>query len=141
MFFIPNHPSFQLINPSKSDIGRMSKKILDKINKIVILETNVNQWKNRNSVISWFKRLQNGNRLSFVNFDVQSYCPFISENLFQEATNFAKDIVELSDTELLIVMQTRKTLFSIMTYHGLNIQEIRNLTCQWVHMMVQRSAN
>ena len=29
----PNNPSFGLINPSKSDIRRISKKILDKINQ------------------------------------------------------------------------------------------------------------
>ena len=29
----PNNPSFRLINPSKSDIRRISKKILDKINQ------------------------------------------------------------------------------------------------------------
>ena len=46
-----NYPSFRLINPSKSDIGRISKKILDKRNKIIILNTNANQWKNTNSVI------------------------------------------------------------------------------------------
>ena len=28
----PYNPSFRLINPSRSDIGRISKKILDKIN-------------------------------------------------------------------------------------------------------------
>ena len=106
----PNHPSFRLINPSKSDIGRISKKILDKINKIVILETNVNQWKNTNSVISWFKQLRDKNRLSFVNFDVESFYPSITENLFQEAINFAKNIVDISNTELSIVMQARKTL-------------------------------
>ena len=32
----PNNQSFILINSSKSDIGRISKKILDKINQRVI---------------------------------------------------------------------------------------------------------
>ena len=47
----------------KLDIGRISKKILDKRNKIIILNTNANQWKNTNSVIYWFKQLQYKNRL------------------------------------------------------------------------------
>ena len=46
--------------------------------------------KNTNSVISWFKQLQDKNRLSFVNFDAESFYLSISENLFQEAIKFAK---------------------------------------------------
>ena len=80
------------------------------LNKIIILGTNVNQWKNTNSVISWFKQLQDKSRLSFVSFDVETFYPFITENLFQEAINFAKDTVDISNTELSIVMQARKTL-------------------------------
>ena len=85
----PNHPSFRLINPSKSDIGRISKKILDKINQRVIQETKVNQWKNTNTVIAWFKSLPDKSCLSFVNFDIESFYPSISLNLFQQAIDFA----------------------------------------------------
>ena len=53
----PNNPSFRLINPSKSNIGKISKKILDKINQKVIQETKVNQWKNTNAVIAWFSKV------------------------------------------------------------------------------------
>ena len=50
---------FRLINPSKSDKGKISKNLLDKINKILILNANVNQWKNSTTVINWFKNLAN----------------------------------------------------------------------------------
>ena len=39
----PHKLSFRLTNPSKSDIGKISKNLLDKINKILILNTNINQ--------------------------------------------------------------------------------------------------
>ena len=39
----PNKISCRLINPLKSDIGRISKQILDKINLKLILDTKVNQ--------------------------------------------------------------------------------------------------
>ena len=39
----PNSPSFRLINPSKSHIGKISKHILDKINKSLLSNTKVNQ--------------------------------------------------------------------------------------------------
>ena len=74
----PNNPSFRLINPSKSDIGRVNK-ILDKIN----------QWKNTNTVIAWFKSLPDKRGLSFVNFDIESFYLSISLNLFWQAIDFA----------------------------------------------------
>ena len=47
--------SLRLISPSNSDIGKVSKNLLGKINKILILNTNENQWKNNTTVIDWFK--------------------------------------------------------------------------------------
>ena len=47
----PHKLSFGLINPSKFDIGKISKKLLEKIKKILILNTNVNQSKNTTTVI------------------------------------------------------------------------------------------
>ena len=85
----PNNPSFGLINPSKSDIGRISKKILDKINQKVIQETKVNQWKNTNTIIAWFKSLPDKTFLSFVNLDIEGFYPSISLNLLQQAIELA----------------------------------------------------
>ena len=41
----PHKVSCRLINPSKSDIGKISKHILDKINQKIRSVTEVNQWK------------------------------------------------------------------------------------------------
>ena len=100
----PNNPSFRLINLSKSDIRRISKKILDKINQRVIQETKVNQWKNTNTVIAWFKSLPDKSCLSFVNFDIESFYPSISLNLFQQAIDFAREKVDITDTDISIMM-------------------------------------
>ena len=40
----------RLINPSKSSIGKISKIILDTINKNVIRSTKINQWENTSDV-------------------------------------------------------------------------------------------
>ena len=42
----PSKISCTLINPSKSDIGKIRKTILDKIITKIVSLTNVNQWKN-----------------------------------------------------------------------------------------------
>ena len=42
-----NRPTCRLISPSKSEVGIVSKNILDRINNQVRRATAVNQWKNR----------------------------------------------------------------------------------------------
>ena len=54
----PQKPSFRLINPSKSELGKVSKHILGNINKHITEHTNVNQWKKSASVIEWFKGIK-----------------------------------------------------------------------------------
>jgi len=52
-----NNPACRLINPNKSDIGIISKQILDHITKNVSYTTQVNQWKSTSNVIQWFKAI------------------------------------------------------------------------------------
>ena len=56
---LPNSPSFRLINASKSEVGKISKHILEKINKSILSNTKVNQQKNTSDAISWFKNINN----------------------------------------------------------------------------------
>ena len=67
--------SCRLINPSKSDIGKISKYVLDKINQKLRSVTEVNQWKNSHSVIEWFKNIRNKRNASFFVFDIESFYP------------------------------------------------------------------
>ena len=71
----PNTLSFRLRNPSKSDIGRISKSLLDTINENILKQTNVNQWKNTSQVITWFKNIKSKKMSSFVDFDVENFYP------------------------------------------------------------------
>ena len=106
----PNKISCRLINPSKSDIGKISKQILDKINFKIKSETKLNQWKNSTSVIEWFNNTPNKNQHRFVVFDIESFYPSISEDLFNEALSFAKTKVNITDQEMSIITQSRNTL-------------------------------
>ena len=54
-----NNPKIRQLNPAKNELGRISKAILDKINLNLRNATKVNQWKNPNDVISWFKSIKN----------------------------------------------------------------------------------
>ena len=50
----PNNSSFRLINPSKSTIDKVSKSILEQMNKEITSSIHVNQWKRSSAVIKWF---------------------------------------------------------------------------------------
>ena len=106
----PGNPSFRLINPSKTDVGRISKKILDRINKDLVQKTCVNQWKSDKEVIGWFNNLESRDRCTFIKFDVDNFYPSITLELFNKAIAFAKQHTEISDWEVEVIMQARKTL-------------------------------
>ena len=60
----------RLINPSKSNIGKISKSILDKVNQILRNKLQFNQWKNSENVIDRFKKIENKNNYAFIKFDI-----------------------------------------------------------------------
>ena len=56
-----NHPTVRLISPAKNELGRISKLILGKIKKKISQKFELNQWKNTDAVIDWFKQIKNKN--------------------------------------------------------------------------------
>ena len=96
----PEKPSFRLIKPSKSEIGKISKIILDKVNKMVIESNKFNQWKNTDIAIEWFKSIENKGENSLIIFDIESFYPSISPELFNESIDFAKSIHNIPDNNL-----------------------------------------
>ena len=61
-----SNPKCHLINPSKSELGRVSKISLDDINNRLGEKLKVNQWKNSNSVINWFNSIENKPNQTFL---------------------------------------------------------------------------
>ena len=51
---LPHRLSFRSI----SNIRKISKSLLDAINKNILKQTNVKQWKNTVQVITWFKNIK-----------------------------------------------------------------------------------
>ena len=54
-----NNPTFRLLNPTKQELGKVSKQKLEKIVKVVKEKSKLLLWKNTSSVITWFKNLPN----------------------------------------------------------------------------------
>ena len=130
--------SFCLMNSSKSDIGKISKSLLDTINENILKETNVNQWKNTAQVITWFKNIKSKKTSSFVNFDVENIYPSISIDLLTDAISYAKTITNIDDDQLSIIMQSRKTLLFNNSEPWVEKTGKKTLTFRWAVMMARR---
>ena len=106
----PARIDVRLINPAKSNIGHISKQLLDKINKAIREKLNVNQWKSTDDVIKWFDNMPNKNRKKFFQFDIINFYPSISEQLFTELLVFARQYIDISKDEEDILRNARKQI-------------------------------
>ena len=104
-----NNPTCRLINPAKSEIGKISKQILDRMNTNVN-KLRLNQWKNTQAVLSWFNSIENKETYSFIAFDVVDFYPSISIELLNAALEFASDYDNITADEKRIVLHAKKSL-------------------------------
>ena len=105
-----NNPTCRLINPSKSEIAIISKKILDRINKEVIHATKVNLWKSTNNAIEWFKAISGKEKHAFITFDVCDFYPSISEDLLLKALDYASKFSTITQQDRHIIIHAKKSL-------------------------------
>ena len=70
----------------------------------------VNQWKNSQSVIEWFKNIPDKRHHTFVSFDVVEFYPSITEDLLDKAILWAKSFVDIPDEHVSIIKHARKSL-------------------------------
>ena len=68
-----NNTKCRLINPSKSEVGLVSKHYLSSIISTVAVKSGVNQWRNTSTVIKWFENLQNKQKRRFIKFDIADF--------------------------------------------------------------------
>ena len=66
-----SNSSCRLINPSKSEIGKVSKILLENINKNLLPQVKFNQWRNINEVIHWFGNIIEKQNCKFIQLDIK----------------------------------------------------------------------
>ena len=66
-------PACRLINPAKTEIGIVSKQLVEKINRNVRETTHLQQWKNTQAVIDWFSDLKDKSDKTFIKFDIVEF--------------------------------------------------------------------
>ena len=105
-----NNPSVRLINPAKNELGRLSKFIIQAISKELRHKFNLNQWKNTEDVIDWFKRINEKQLCKFVIFDIKDFYPSIKESLLKQSLDFAEKYIKVSTEDKAVIKHARKSL-------------------------------
>ena len=103
-------PSCRLINPYKNEIRKISKIVLEKINKKLLKELDSNQWKNTDDVICWFRNIPSKSECKFIQLDIKEFYPSITEKSLNNAITFAKDYIWISKEDIRIIKHCRKSL-------------------------------
>ena len=85
----PNTIKTRLINPSKPNIERAGKIILEEINHVLRYKTKLKQFRSTGEVINWFKTRDKRLKVSFIQFDVESFYPNISSDLIRKSLYWA----------------------------------------------------
>ena len=100
----------RLINPAKSEIGLISKKILDKHNAAIRNATHILQWRQSKAVIDWFKDIDNKHQCKFMKFDIVDFYPSITKDLLLKSIEFAKQYTNITDLEVETILHAKKSL-------------------------------
>ena len=118
-----NDPSCRLTNPTKSEIGHISKNILTKIIKAIVDKNNTNLWRNTRSVLDWFKNTNHKQDSYFICFDVVEFYPSITEKTLDEALKFASKHINITDDEIDVIKHAKKPLL----FHNNNTWTKKNI--------------
>ena len=100
----------RLINPSKSELGKVSKSILENINQHLVKLLHLNQWKNSASIIEWFRNIKDKKNCTFIKFDIRELYPSITETILDKALLFAKQHHDISSDNTRLIKHCRKYL-------------------------------
>lgn len=109
-----NNLHSRLINPSKSELGIISKNILKRINTSISEKYPLNLWKDSSDAINWFQNLKSKNKATFIQLDIiDFYPPSISKDLLENSLSFAKNYTEIIDEEIKIIMDSRQSILRL----------------------------
>ena len=100
----------RLLNPRKSELGKISSIISENINNTLAEKLSVNQCKSTEMVIHWFKSIEQKSRCFFIQFDIIEFYSSITEKFLEEVIVFAKQHMEIAEKDLIIIKHCRKSL-------------------------------
>ena len=104
----PSRIQCRLINPA-SNIGKISKQMLEEIVRNIKQLQDLNQWTNSTQVKRWFQSLQNKKSLSFLKFDIVAFYPSITKRLFLDSINWARSIYKIPEDVFNVILHSRES--------------------------------
>ena len=108
-----NNTKCRLINPSKSEVGLVSKHYLSSIISTVVEKSGVDQRRNTSTVTKWFENLQNKQKHRFIKFDIADIYRSITQHLLERSIEYAKSFATIEHKTLeAISFAGRSLLFS-----------------------------
>ena len=87
--FRSSHPC-RLTNSSKSELGKVSKTVSEKVNATLVHSLKINQWKDTDNVINWFNAIKDKSQCCFIQLDIVEFYPSITESILDKAISFAR---------------------------------------------------
>ena len=105
-----NNPTCRLLNPTKTELGKISKQILSRVIKIIRIKTKFNQWPNTNAVIQWFNAISSDTKFCFLQFDIVAFYPSIKHNLLNKALTWASQFIPITSEEKDIIFHSKRSL-------------------------------
>ena len=110
----PNTVKCRVINPACSNLGKVSKRVLDEINTTCREAAGVSQWKSTQDVLRWFTEIhaQNPtkNKGKFVQLDICEFYPSTSDKLLKDSLDYAKNHASIDEKEVDLIMACRRSI-------------------------------
>ena len=103
------HPKCWLINSTKSEVGRICKVKIDRINKVVLSKSRLIQWTNTNQVLDWFIDLDKETYI-FFKLDVVDFYSSIREELVTKSLKFDESYTSIPTEDLVLIKNACKSI-------------------------------
>ena len=108
----PDKKQTRSINLTKTELGLVSKDVIQKITSRLMSSHKYNLRKNSMDTIDWFKKMKDKKRSTFVQFDIIEFYPSITKELLVRSLNHAREYIEITEEEIEIILASRKTVLS-----------------------------
>ena len=106
----------RLINPAKSELGRVSKDLIKNMVDQLTQKLKMNLWSSTKDSIEWFQRIPNKSKATFIQFDIVDFYPSINQKIFDDAVAFARNHINIPEKHLEIIQKCRRGIL----FHGDN---------------------
>ena len=108
----PDKKQTRLINPTKTELGFVSKDVIQKITSRLLSSHKYNLWKNSMDTIDWFRKIKDKKRSTFLQFDIIVFYPSITEELLVRSLDPAWEYTDITEEEIEIILASRKSILS-----------------------------